>query len=276
MAEGRKRTIKAATGSGREKAAKQDKKNKEIIAGKSTSGLRVGAILLWVLAIAFEVAAIYLLTIKVDPKFMLGLNQSTWIIVAIVLDGIAVVVGSLLWKKANRSNPCQSKNKVVKFLWDQMGVIAALVAFIPLGYYLLKKSDKLNPKMKKIITIVAAVVFLGAVGGSVDYAPTSPEDIEEAKVAAMEAAPGFDGVVYWSPFGKSYHVDEECHTIRNSDLEFGTIEEAFEFKREDPCDFCVEQPEKEALYKEKQAAKEAGKEVEVEVEEEASDDEMIN
>jgi len=262
MAEGKKRKIISASeaksgkkGKAKEvevkEAVKKADNKKTTSSGSSTAGLRVGAIVLWVIAIAFEVIAIYLLTIKVDPKFMLNIAQSTWIIVAIVLDGICVVVGSLLWKKANRTNPCKSKNKFVKFLWDQMGVIAALLAFIPLGYYLLKKSDKLNPKMKKIITIVAAVVFLGAVGGSIDYAPTSPEDLEEAKIAAEEAAPDFDGTVLWTRFGGSYHVDENCQSLRHSEvLITGTMEEAFEAKRNDPCDFCVEQPEKGIVFDE--------------------------
>ena len=46
--------------------------------------------------------------------------------------------------------------------------------------------------------------------------------------------------VYWTRFGKSYHLDPNCHTLmRSSKVYQGTIEEAFEANRTDPCDFCA-------------------------------------
>ena len=116
---------------------------------KSSKGLRTGAIILWVLAILFEVAAIY----------MLNIAETTFTIIALVLDAICVIIGSLLWKKANRINPCRSDSKFVCFIWNQMGVIAALLAFIPLGLFLLLKADKVSPKMKQVIAIIAARSF---------------------------------------------------------------------------------------------------------------------
>jgi len=144
MAEGKKRVIISAAqarGETGAKAAKKPRKNNANPNGGSTAGLRVGAIILWVLAIGFEIFAIQMLRVKFGTVTLLGMNltQEVMLIGAIVLDGIFVVIGSLLWKKANRTNPCKSKSKFVKFLWDQMGVIAALVAFIPLGLFLIKK-----------------------------------------------------------------------------------------------------------------------------------------
>ena len=197
---------------------------------KSAKGLRIGAVILWVLAIAFEIGVIY----------MLNIGETTPAIIGIILDAIACIVGSLLWKKANRISPCRSKNKLVALLWNQMGVIACILAFIPLGLFLLFKADKISPKMKKLIAAIAAVAFLGSVGTSIDYNPPTPESVAQAESEAQAANSDYDGTVYWTRWGKSYHLDENCSALTRSEtLISGTLEEAFEAKRNDPCDFCA-------------------------------------
>lgn len=197
---------------------------------KSSSGIRSGAIILWVVAFIFQIVAIY----------MLNIAETTFAIIAIVFDAIACISGSLLWKKANRITPTKSKNKVVAFIWNQMGVIACLICFIPLGLFLLLKADKLSPKMKQIIATIAAVAFLGSSAASIDYNPPTEESVALAQAEAAALSDDFDGNVYWTRFGKSYHLDPDCHTLRRSEeLITGTIEEAFEHKRNDPCDFCA-------------------------------------
>ena len=57
--------------------------------------LRIGAIVLWVLALVFEVLAVLVVAGKVDLKFMSELAQ---LIVFLVLDLVCVVIGSQLWK----------------------------------------------------------------------------------------------------------------------------------------------------------------------------------
>lgn len=220
------------------KEVEEDEEEKEIVEAsgssssakkKRSSGLRTGAIILWVLAVLFEIGAIY----------MLNIAESTLAIVAIVLDAICCISGSLLWKKANRITPCKSKNKFVAFIWNQMGVIACLVAFIPLGLFLLLKADKIPPKMKQIIAVIASVAFLGSTAASVDYNPPTPESVAMAEAEAA-ASGDYDGTVYWTRWGKSYHLDTECSSLsRSTELISGTIEEAFESKRNDPCDFCA-------------------------------------
>lgn len=197
---------------------------------KSAGGLRIGAVVLWVLAILFEVGTIY----------MLNIAETTFAIIGIILDAICCIAGSLLWKKANRISPTRSKNKLVAFLWNQMGVIACLVAFIPLGLFLLLKADKISPKMKKIIAAIAAVAFLGSTGASIDYNPPTPESVAQAEAEAQMVNADFDGNVFWTRWGKSYHLDENCQALARSEtLISGTLEEAFEAKRNDPCDFCA-------------------------------------
>jgi len=91
----------------------------------------------------------------------------------------------------------------------------------------------LDPKKKKLLVIVAAVALLVAGLFSFDYNPASQEDLEKAQAE-------ISGTVYWTAFGRSYHLDPECHTIKDSATKTsGTIEEAFEANRNDPCDYCA-------------------------------------
>lgn len=208
--------------------------------GKSATGLRIGAVVLWIVALVCEIFAIR----------MINLTEETLAIVFIVADAITCIIGSLLWKRSNKIDPPSKKNKFTFFLKSQLGLIACLICFIPLGILLLKNQD-LSPKSKKLIAIIAAVCFLGTAGASIDYAPVSAEEVAHAE--AMVAATGnIDGEVYWTRWGKSYHV-EGCHTLNNTkeeNLFSGTVAEAMAEKRSDPCDFCfkdVEEVDTETL-----------------------------
>lgn len=98
----------------------------------------------------------------------------------------------------------------------------------------------------KIIWFVLAGLVVSSVGGSANYSRLSPQEAEE-KAAIVEeqlAENGieFDGVVYWTSYGKAYHLDADCTALRDvpqSNLYSGTLEEAFEAGHTDPCDFCA-------------------------------------
>ncbi|MEX1306939.1 MAG: hypothetical protein AB1Z19_00270, partial [Eubacteriales bacterium] len=207
----------------------------------SAKSLRLVAIILWVLAVGAEIGAIYLL--KYDYRLLIG---------ALVLDAILVIIGAQLWKRANRIKPCASKSKFVKMLWDQMGVIAALVAFIPFAILFILNAKSLPKKTRNIIAAVLTLLFLGTVSSSIDYNPPSPDEAE-AKAAAVkeqlaEEGIEYDGVVYWTTYGKSYHLDRDCFTLNRTteeNLRYGTLEEAFAAGRTDPCDFCALPEEEE-------------------------------
>jgi hypothetical protein len=205
------------------------------------SGLRIGAVILWLLAIACEVLAILFLngTFFVPEQgieiLSLTLQPMTVLIIAIVADLIFVIIGSQLWKKANHINPISKKNKLKFFLWNQMGLIVAVIAFMPLIIFLLKDKN-LDAKTRKIVSVVAAIALIIAGATSIDWSPVSAEEL-----SAAQATYGDDNV-FWTSFGKSYHIDEECHTLnRSKTIYYGTIDEAFEANRHDPCDFCVPQ-----------------------------------
>ena len=164
------------------------------------------------------------------------------------MDAIFCIVGALLWKKANRIKPSKSKNKFVKLVWDQLGVIMCLVAFIPIGILLLRNNDKLSPKAKKILVIIVAVLLAGSISASIDYNPVEPGDSQnletliERHYSEDELTRDENGniVVWWTQYGKSFHLDENCYHIADSATKTsGTLEEAIEAGRTDPCDHCV-------------------------------------
>lgn len=234
MAEKKERqVISASSGAnvtGKAKQAVVSAENKSKATNK-----RLVAIILWVLGLAAEIAAILLINGTIYIA-----NETTKLIVligAIVVDAALVITGAQFWKGANRLDPASEKNKVKFFLWNQMGVIAAIVCFVPLIIVLLTNKE-LDAKTKKITTIVAAVVLVIVLLFSIDFNPVSSEDLAEAQELAGE------GQVYWSQFGHKYHLFEDCQSLTNSTTLYnGTVEEAFEAKRTDLCAFCAKRAE---------------------------------
>ncbi len=202
---------------------------------------RIGAVVLWLLGVAAEVLTILIF----NRTIYLPGNLLTYILIGLGVDLAFVVIGSILWKKSNRLDPASEKNKLKFFLWNNMGLFAAIVCFVPLIILLLKEKD-LDPKVKKIATIVAIVVALIAGAASIDWSPVSAEDLAQAQSDAD--AYSIDGNVYWTQFGKCYHLDEYCSSLNNSaKLYKGSVDQAFEANRSKPCSFCAS-PEALELY----------------------------
>ncbi len=194
---------------------------------------RLGAVGLWVLAIGFEIVALLMLNGTINWTFMPVLGQ---IIIALVLDLACVIAGSQLWKKANRIKPASEKNKLLFWLWNNMGVIVCALAFIP--FVIVALTDKKADKKTKAVAVVVAVIAL-LIGGlaSYDWDPIS----EEQKDAAVEA---ITDDVYWSPYGKVYHTHEDCSALNQSEeLTYGTVEQAIEAGRTRLCSFCAKKDE---------------------------------
>lgn len=199
----------------------------------SATTKRILSVILWIAALASEIGAILIL----NGTWYLPEDKNMYFLIGLVIaDLILVVIGALLWKGANRLDPPSKKNKFTFYLWSQMGLIAAIICFLPLIILLLKNKN-MDAKTKKIVSIVAAVALVIAALLSVDFSPTSSEDLAAAQELAMEVG---DGTAYWTQFGKSYHLDPNCQTLLNSSTIYsGTVEEAFAANREDPCDFCA-------------------------------------
>ena len=90
-----------------EPAKKEEPKASAPAPKRSTVLLRVLAFVLWALAITCEVFAILALT----GYFLLPMNLTLFLILAIVLDLVFAIIAAQLWKRANRINPMSGKNK---------------------------------------------------------------------------------------------------------------------------------------------------------------------
>ena len=199
----------------------------------NATGLRIGAIILWVVAIAFEVLALLVVLGKLRINFMSSLAQ---LIVFLVLDLACVIIGSQLWKKANHIKPASEKNKFLFWLWNNMGVVVCVFAFVPIIIIMLSNKN-LDKKTKVIATVVAIIALLIGGVASYDFNPVSQEQL-----AAAESAITDD--VYWSPFGHVYHTHDDCQALNHSDqLTYGSVEQAVAANRTRLCSFCAKRDE---------------------------------
>lgn len=203
------------------------KKSKEERHAEATPK-RLIACLFWVLGVACEVLAVLVLN-----KTIYVQNILLWLCVALVADLILVIIGSQFWKRANDIDPASEANKVKYFLQNQMGLIVSIIAFFPIVLLLINNKD-LDNKTKKIVTAVAAVALVLCSLVSIDWNPISEEKYQQLSTE-LDGTP-----VYWTRYGKAYHLDTECSSLtRTTDLFEGTIEQAIEAGRSKPCHFCV-------------------------------------
>lgn len=200
---------------------------------------RIWAIVSWIVAIGLEVGAILML--KKVPI------QTTWLIVLIVADLVFAVIGSLLWKKANRFDPASEKEKFRFFVQNQLGAIIAVIAFLPLVILIFTNKD-LKGKQKGLVGGIAIVALLIAGIMGVDFNPPSVEQYAE-QTAEVERLN--DGVnhVFWTKSGRSYHLYSDCSYInsdRTVEIFEGTVAQARELKNiTDLCDRCQHRATKE-------------------------------
>ncbi len=231
MAEKKKNQKIVSASSGKQVSAKSAKNatvKKAAPVGNAT-GLRVGAVILWVLAIGFEVLALLLLTQKINLPFLSPLVNA---VIALVLDLGCVIAGSLMWKKANDYDPASEKNKLKFWLWNNLGFIMAIVAFLPFVILVLTNKN-LDKKSKTIATIAAVVALL--IGGAVsyDWNPTSQEDLQHYQNY-------IEGDVYWTKSGGVFHTHADCQHLGNSaELIQGSVDEAFAANKNRPCKTCL-------------------------------------
>ena len=205
---------------------------------------RIVAIVLWVVAIAIECVAIFGLLLQQSVTAQTGegapvashpflwttLSDTGYMIVLIgliVLCGILSVIGSQLWKKANRADPASEKNKLRFFVQNQLGMILALIAFIPL-LVLVAMDKNLKGAQKGIVTGVAALVLLVTVFAGIEFNPSSSEQYGD-EVAVVMAINGKDEV-FWVKGGKVYHLCPESADLgrpsQDNQIYAGTVGQA--------------------------------------------------
>jgi hypothetical protein len=203
------------------------------------TNFRIIAAICWIIAIGLEVGAILLL--RKPPVNM------TWLIVLIVADLIFAVAGSLLWKKSNRFDPASEKETVKFFIQNQLGLIIAIIAFLPL-VILIFTNKNLNGKQKGLVGVIAIVAMLIAGITGIDFNPPSQEQYQEQTNQVKELNNGVN-LVYWTKSGHSYHLYKDCsyiNTDRTTEIFEGTVAQARELKNiTDLCDRCANRARKE-------------------------------
>lgn len=190
--------------------------------GKATR-LRVIAGILWVVAIAAQLLAISML-------FKEPVNM-VWLIALIAVDLILVIIGSVLWKKSNRLDPASEKDKILFFMQNQLGLVVAIIAFLPLVVFIFT-SKNLDGKQKGILGGVAVVALLIAGVTGVDFNPPSVEQYTEQTERVEWLNEGRNSV-FWTKSGTVYHVYEDCshiNTDRTDEIFEGSVAQARELK----------------------------------------------
>lgn len=210
--------------------------------GRATQ-LRLFAVLAWVLAIAAEVGAIFVLLKSAKP---IGTNTWVWMIGLLVIDLILVIVGSSFWKKANRLDPASRANPTRFFIQNQLGVIISVIAFLPLVVLVFTNKD-LNGKQKGILGGIAALFLVIAGISSADFHPPSVEQYTE-QTARVEQLTGANHV-YWTKSGTKYHVYDDCpriNTVRTAEIFSGTVAQARALKNiTELCQTCEHRAERD-------------------------------
>jgi hypothetical protein len=200
--------------------------------------LRVISAILWLLAIGAQVVAISLL-------FRQPINMM-WIIILIVIDLALAITGSILWKKSNRLDPASEKNKFLFFMQSQLGLVVAIIAFLPLVIFILTNKN-LDAKQKGILGGIAGLALIIAGVTGIDFNPPSVEQYTE-QTQRVEELTGINEV-YWTKSGTKYHIYEDCHAINKdvtTEIFQGTVAQARELKNiTELCKFCENRAAKE-------------------------------
>lgn len=203
------------------------------------SNFRVYAGILWVVAVAAQLGAIWFV-VKQPEQFM------TWTIVLIAIDLAFAIIGSSLWKKANRLDPPSRANGFRFFLQSQLGLFTAVVAFLPLVLVILTNKN-LEGKQKAILGGVAGVALLIAGVTGTDFNPPSVEEYTE-QTRRVEELTGVNHV-YWTRSGSKYHLYDDCHTINRdvtTEIFQGSVAQARELKNiTELCKVCENRAQKD-------------------------------
>lgn len=194
---------------------------------KQATTLRVFAIVLWVLAIAAEVFAIFWILRR--PAENGAFPTWAWILllVSLVVIGGLAVGGSLLWKKANRLDPAKKADKFRFFVQNQLGAIITIIAFLPLIIMIFLNKD-MDGKQKGIAGALGIVVLLvaGYFGTSVNSPSVEQYSTETNKVVEITG----ENLVFWTASGKVFHLCDAVSAVnlesKDNTIYSGTVADA--------------------------------------------------
>ena len=201
--------------------------------------LRKQGIILWVLAVVAQIGAMLLL-FKKDPEIALSTGTRIALIAILLVDLILLIAGSMFWKKANRLDPASKKESVKFFFQNQLGVVAAVIAFLPVVILAFIKKEYL-------VGAIAALFMVGGGVASADFNPPSVEEYTEQTSRVEELTGGNN--VYWTKSGTKYHIYQSCshiNTDRTDEIFSGTVVQARALKNiTELCKTCENKAQKE-------------------------------
>jgi len=214
-------TKKVTKVSGSEDASQKAKFVPTAEAKAQAGKFRMYGILLWVLAVVAEIAAMVIL-FKKDPEIALSTGARVVLIIILLVDLVLLVAGSTFWKKANRFDPASKQNELKFFFQNQMGVVAAVIAFLPVVILAFIKKEYL-------VGAIAALFMVGGGIASADRNPPSAEEYAKESTYVQELI-GSDHV-YWTKSGTKYHLYDDCQYLKSDRtteiFEGGTIADAY-------------------------------------------------
>ena len=200
---------------------------------------RMYGILLWILAVIAEIIAMIIL-FKKDPEVALSTGSRIALIVILLIDLVLLIAGSSFWKKANRFDPASKQNVLKFFFQNQLGVVVAAIAFLPVVILAFIKKEYL-------VGAIAALFMVGGGAASADYHAPSVEQYSEQTSRVQELTGG--NMVYWTKSGTKYHIYQDCPSIntnRTDEIFQGTVAKARELKNiTELCKICEKRAMKE-------------------------------
>jgi hypothetical protein len=181
---------------------------------------RIVALVLWLLAIAGELFAIFWV-LKQHPV------NTILLIVAIVVIGVLAIVGDVLWKRANRLDPASTAEPVRFFIQNQLGAILAIVAFLPL-IVMIFLNKNMTAQQKGIAGSIGVVVFAVAGFMGLSFNPPSVEQngqqvVQQSDQPSLQQYPaesavvvGYTGhdLVFWTKTGTVYHLCQAASALQ--------------------------------------------------------------
>lgn len=229
----KKKITRVSGGDSKAKTGEKDLKFVPTSENKSKAiKFRIFASISWFIAIGFEVGGI--LVLRNAPV------NTTALIIFIIVALAFAVLGSTLWKKANRFDPASEKEKVKFFIQNQLGLIISIIAFLPLIILIFTNKD-LAGKQKTLVGSIAVIALIIAGLTGIDFNPVSQEQYLEQTEQVRSLMDGTNNV-FWTKAGRSYHLFSDCsyiNTNRTNEIFEGTVAQARELKNiTDLCDFC--------------------------------------
>lgn len=151
MDEKKESNLKSGAGRWQEKVKNARKETVTETKTGTGTGLRIVAIVLWLLAFALELTSAVLFSKPSEG----GFYPIGYAVSALVLDLGILIIGSVLWKKANRKNPATKTDKNFWFN-NQFNRIMSSLSFAP--FFILVVFNPSTDRKGKWLSLLAGII----------------------------------------------------------------------------------------------------------------------